>query len=66
VHFSNPRDLINTVGGRISYLVNGTNGDQHPGLALAIGANLTTGERAGAGQQDVSEIPVLHIRIQFF
>jgi len=55
--FSNPRDLINTVGGGFLTWWNGTNGDQHPGLALAIGANLTTGERAGAGQQDFSEIP---------
>jgi hypothetical protein len=55
--FSNPNDLVNTVGGGLLTWWNGANGNQHPGLALAIGANLTTGERAGAGQVDFSVIP---------
>ncbi|MFT4802885.1 MAG: hypothetical protein ACI93P_000619 [bacterium] len=55
--FSNPNDLVNAVGGGLLTWWNGANGNQHPGLALAIGANFTTGERAGAGQEDFSVIP---------
>jgi hypothetical protein len=55
--FSNPNDLVNTVGGGLLTWWNGANGNQHPGLALATGANLSTSERAGAGQEDFSIIP---------
>jgi hypothetical protein len=55
--FSNPNDLVNTVGGGLLTWWNGANGNQHPGLALAAGANFTTSERAGAGQVDFSTIP---------